>query len=250
MTNNMFKIFKGKTILITGAGSGIGCALSKRMGLLKANVICVARTLRDIEDVATSIIESGGSAIAIQTDATNEKQMDKLKNQIRERFSGLNYAFLNAGGNIHQETIEESNVDKWREAVDLNMMTFFLGVRIAAPLMRLNGGGRIILTGSAMAHYPSKKNSSYGAGKAAARMIANTAALELMENNITVNEFIPGPVRTKQALKNYSEEDKSSPFNNPNEWVKSPDEVIDLVLHMLAYPGMGPTSQIFSLARR
>ncbi len=69
-------------------------------------------------------------------------------------------------------------------------------------------------------------------------------------DNITVNEFIPGPVRTKQALKNYSEDDKSSPFNNPNEWVKSPDEVIDLVLHMLAYQGMGPTSQIFSLARR
>ena len=116
--------------------------------------------------------------------------------------------------------------------------------------MRMNGGGRIVLTGSAMAHYASAKNSSYSAGKAAARMIANTASLELMADNITVNEFIPGPVKTKQALINYSETDLNSPFNNPGEWVKKPDDVTDLLLTMFSMPGLGPTSQIFSLARR
>ena len=156
---------------------------------------------------------------------------------------------MNAGGNIQQETIENSDLFKWKEAVDINMMTFFLGVRVSAPLMRINGGGRIILTGSAMAHYASVSNSSYSAGKAAARMIANTASLELMADNITVNEFIPGPVKTKQALKNYSETDLNSPFNNPEEWVKKPEDVTDLILTMFSLPGLGPTSQIFSLAR-
>ena len=81
-------------------------------------------------------------------------------------------------------------------------------------------------------------------------MLVNTAAQELMDDNITVNEFIPGPTRTLQALNGLTETDKSSPFNNPAEWVKEPEEVVDLILTMAAYPGMGPTGQIFSLARR
>ena len=101
-----------------------------------------------------------------------------------------------------------------------------------------------------MAHYPAEKNSSYCAAKAGARMLANTAAQELMADNITVNEFIPGPTRTLQALNGVTKDNTASPFNNPNEWVKEPEEVVDLMLMMAAYPGMGPTSQIFSLARR
>jgi NADP-dependent 3-hydroxy acid dehydrogenase YdfG len=176
--------------------------------------------------------------------------MEALSKEIKNTYEGIDFSFLNAGGNIQQETIENSDLFQWKEAVDINMMTFFLGVRVSAPLMRINGGGRIILTGSAMAHYASVSNSSYSAGKAAARMIANTASLELMADNITVNEFIPGPVKTKQALKNYSETDLNSPFNNPEEWVKKPEDVTDLILTMFSLPGLGPTSQIFSLARR
>lgn len=129
-------------------------------------------------------------------------------------------------------------------------MPVFLGIRLAAPLMQRRGGGRIIYTGSAMAHYPADRNSSYCAGKAAARMVAKTAALELAEANITINEFIPGPVRTRQALSNHDPADKASPFNKPSEWVKDPSEVVDMLLFMAAFQRAGPNSQIFSLARR
>ena len=101
-----------------------------------------------------------------------------------------------------------------------------------------------------MAHYAAEKNSSYCAAKAGARMVARTAAQELMADNITVNEFIPGPTRTLQALDGLTATDKASPFNNPAEWVKDPEDVVDLMLMMAAYPGLGPSGQIFSLARR
>ena len=241
---------RGKTALVTGAGSGIGAALSKCFGKLGVRVICVGRTKKTIEDVASSIKNDSGEAIHFVTDATDPVQMEALSQEIKKKYGGIDFAFLNAGGNIQQQSIENSDLSEWKEAVDLNMMTFFLGVRISAPLMRINGGGRIVLTGSAMAHYPSASNSSYGVGKSAARMIANTAALELMVDNITVNEFIPGPVRTKQALKNYSETDLNSPFNNPKEWIKNPEDVTDLILTIFSLSGLGPTGQIFSLARR
>lgn len=247
----MYEInFKNKVILITGAGSGIGEALAKKIGDLGAKVICVARTKENIENLSEHINKKGGKALPVVCDATKLKDMKNLAQKINSNFPGLHFAFLNAGGNIYQESIENSELSKWEEAVNLNMLPLFLGIKICTPLMRKMGGGNIVLTGSAMAHYASEKNSSYSAGKAAARIIANTASIELMKDNIIVNEFIPGPVRTKQALMHYTKEDKSSPFNNPNEWVKEPNEVIDLILHMFSYPRLGPTSQIFSLARR
>ncbi|MBJ58032.1 MAG: hypothetical protein CMP24_07335 [Rickettsiales bacterium] len=242
--------FENKVILVTGAGSGIGEALAKKIGALGAKVICVARTKKNIDKLSNHINRNGGNSIPVVCDATKLKDMEKLAEKINKNFSSLHLAFLNAGGNIYQESIEKSDLSKWQEALNLNMLPLFLGIKICAPLMRKAGGGNIVLTGSAMAHYASKSNSSYSAGKAAARIIANTASFELMEDNIIVNEFIPGPVRTKQALKNYSKEDKSSPFNNPNEWVKDPNDVVDLILHMFSFPTLGPTSQIFSLARR
>ena len=250
MENVLYDNLRGKIALVTGAGSGIGAALAKRFGSLGVRVICVGRTKETIKETVSSIKYSGGEAIHFVADATNPEQMEALSKEIKNTYEGIDFSFLNAGGNIQQETIENSDFFQWKEAVDINMMTFFLGVRVSAPLMRINGGGRIILTGSAMAHYASVSNSSYSAGKAAARMIANTASLELMADNITVNEFIPGPVKTKQALKNYSETDLNSPFNNPEEWVKKPEDVTDLILTMFSLPGLGPTSQIFSLARR
>jgi len=250
MTSDLYTNLKGKTALVTGAGLCIGAALSLALGELGANVICASRTQADIDKIAQSIRDDGGTALAVATDVTSAEQTAALAKRIDEEFGGLDIAFLNAGGNWHRATIEDSDIDEWKAAVDLNLYSVLYGIRAVAPLMRKKGGGRIILTGSAMAHYPAEKNSSYCTAKAGARMLANIAAQELMADNITVNEFIPGPTRTLQALNGITKENTESPFNNPAEWVKEPEEVVDLMLMMAAYPGMGPTRQIFSLARR
>lgn len=241
---------KNKSVLVTGAGLGIGAALSKRLGQVGAHVICVSRTQSQIDEVAGSIEKSGGRALAISADVTSAEQMESLASDIDVEFDGLDIAFLNAGGNWQKDPIERSDIEQWKSAVELNFHSVFYGIKFVTPLMRRKNGGRIIVTGSAMAQYASERNSSYCAAKAGARMLVNTAALELMKDNITVNEFIPGPTRTLQALNGITETDKSSPFNNPSEWVKEPEDVVELMLTIAAYPGMGPTGQIFSLARR
>ncbi|MGI9425844.1 MAG: SDR family NAD(P)-dependent oxidoreductase [Hyphomicrobiaceae bacterium] len=250
MNRGSYSNLSGKTALVTGAGLGIGAALSIALGELGADVICASRTQSDIDRVAQTISDAGSQALAVATDVTNVEQTLALADAIDEAFGGLDVAFLNAGGNWQRKGIEESDIDDWKAAIELNLFSVFYGIRAVAPLMRKRGGGRIILTGSAMAHYPAVRNSSYCVAKAGARMLANTAAQELMADNITVNEFIPGPTRTLQALDGVTEDNKASPFNNPAEWVKEPEEVVDMMLTMAAYPGMGPTSQIFSLARR
>ena len=247
---DFYENLTNKVVLVTGAGLGIGAALSKKLGQFGAKVICVARTQSQIDEVVSSIKESGGHALAIAADVTNAAQMQNLAKDIEAEFEGLDIAFLNAGGNWQKDTIEQSDVEEWISAVELNLYSVFYGIKYTVPLIRKKNGGRIIVTGSAMAHYAAEKNSSYCAAKAGARMLVNTAAQELMEDNITVNEFIPGPTRTLQALHGLTETDKASPFNNPAEWVKEPEDAVELMLTMAAYPGMGPTGQIFSLARR
>lgn len=250
MRQNPYASLSGKTVLVTGAGKGIGRALALALGEIGAAVVCASRTRTEIDSVVQSVRDSGSQALAVATDVTCPDQTAALASEIDGTFGGLDVAFLNAGGNLQRASIEESDVDEWKSAVELNLHSVFYGIRAVAPLMRKKGGGRIILTGSAMAHYPAVKNSSYGVGKAGARMLANTAALELMADNITVNEFIPGPTRTVQALAGTTKDNAASPFNNPSEWIKEPADVVDMMLMMAAYPGKGPTSQIFSLARR
>lgn len=246
----IYENLKNKSVLVTGAGLGIGAALSKALGRCGATVICVARTQSQIDEVAQSINESGGSALTISADVSNADQVQKMAASIDAQLGGLDIAFLNAGGNWQKDSIENSNIKQWQAAIELNLFSVFYGIKFIAPLMRKKGSGRIILTGSAMAHYAADNNSSYCAAKAGARMLAKTAAQELMIDNITVNEFIPGPTRTYQALHGVEETDDSSPFNNPAEWVKNPEDVVDMMLMMASYSGMGPTRQIFSLARR
>lgn len=249
-SNSMFDRLKGQSALVTGAGSGIGAALARGLGRIGVTVVCTARTQADLDAVVADIKGEGGQAFAFAADATDAEQMNALAARIDAQLGSLDLAYLNAGGNWQKQTILESDCAEWQAAFEQNLMPVFHGIRAVVPLMRKAGGGRIIFTGSAMAHYAAATNSSYCAGKAAARMLANTAALELADDHITVNEFIPGPVRSKQALAHYDKSDKNSPFNNPREWVKEPEDVVETLLFMAAFPGAGPTSQIFSLARR
>lgn len=250
MTETMFESLRGKIALVTGASSGIGAALALRLGQLGSKVVCSARGRHDLDAVVARIAGAGGSALSVPADGTDADQMAALGRVVDREFGGLDLAFLNAGGNVQQASLVDSDVGDWRAALDLNVLPVFLGIQTVVPLMRKRGGGRIIYTGSAMAHYPSRNNASYCAGKAAARIVAKTAALELVDDNITVNEFIPGPVRTRQTQANYDPADPNSPFNNPAEWVKDPEDVTEMLVFLAAYPGKGPNSQVYSLARR
>lgn len=251
MPNNDYSMqLQGKTALVTGAGKGIGAAIAKGLGACGVSVFCLSRTSRDIEQIAGEISGAGGKAHAVAGDVTKVDDMLRAVNAISEADGALDIVFLNAGANLYRSPIANSEIADWQAALELNLHSVFYGIRAVTPLMKKGGGGRIIFTGSAMAHYTMEDNSSYCAAKAAARMIAKTAALELGAFGITVNELIPGPTLTEQALKGTSQDDPNSPFNNPNEWVKQPEDVVPLALMMAAFPDKGPNGQTFSLARR
>ncbi len=242
--------FTGKTTLVTGAGTGIGKAIALGLGQAGATVLCTGRTESKVEHTAEIIRSHGAKAWSISLDVTDPVATAALADEIESRHEALDIAYLNAGGHAEIREIVDSDVDRWRYDVELNMFSIFYGIKYFAPLMKKRGGGKIIFTGSGLGHLPRDEYSSYCSGKAGARMIARVAATELAKDNVTVNELIPGPVVTPLTAANISLDGGGPPFQHPNEWVKQPEDVVALALSMAALPGKGPTGQIFSLMRR
>ncbi len=190
--------FTGKTALVTGAGSGIGRAIAVALGQAGAEVICVARTLANIEETAETIKAQSGKAYVAVLDVTDPAATARLAEQLDREHERFDIVFLNAGGGTLTNEIVSSDLDHWRYDVEVNMFSVFYGIKYFAPLMQKRGGGKLIFTGSGLAQNVRAESSSYCAGKAGARMVARVAAAELAKDNITVNELIPGPVLTPQ----------------------------------------------------
>ena len=109
---------------------------------------------------------------------------------------------------------------------------------------RIRGGGKILTMGSGMGHNGLAGHSAYCCAKAALWMLTRVSARELWADGISVNELIPGPVRTDATRGG------GGVSGIDSEWVKSPEEVVPLDLFLATQQGVGPTAQSFSLMRR
>ena len=237
--------FKGKTALVTGAGSGIGQAIAIGLGQAGATVICVGRTLTKLEETVAAIRSHGAEGHAVSLDVTDAEATAKLAERLDREYTTFDIVYLNAGGGVEVSEIVDSDIDRWRYDIEVNMFSVFYGIKYFSPLMKKRGGGKFIFTGSGLAQNVRPESSSYCGAKAGVRMVARVAAAELAKDNITVNELIPGPTLTPLTMNS-----TGAAFNNPNEWVKQPEDVVDFALSLAVLPGKGPTGQIFSLMRR
>ena len=121
------------------------------------------------------------------------------------------------------------------------------------PHLRARGAGKIIAIGSGQGRRGSPGASSYSAAKAGLSLLVRVAAQELGDSLITVNELNPGPVRTALTAdveRRAVAAGGATPFSNPVEWIKQPEDVAPLALFLATQPDRGPTGQTFSLMRR
>ena len=139
-------MFSGKTALVTGGASGIGEAAARRFAQEGATVIVADLNIAGAERVAGAIIADGGKAAAIQLDIASEDSNAALFSACRDRFGGLDAAFLNAGilGKWGEfETYETATFD---QMISVNLRGTFLGLKAALPVLR--PGGAAVVTAS------------------------------------------------------------------------------------------------------
>ena len=240
MTDKVGNTLAGKGAVITGAGRGIGRAIALGYARAGASICCAARTETEIQETVREIRGEGGTAVAIQADVRQQGAVQGLFDFAEAELDGIDIAVLNAGVNLHHGSVEGSDPDAWEETIRTNLLGAYYCARAAIPGMKRRGGGKIITIGSGMGHRGFAESSAYCCSKAGLWMLTRVLAQELWPHNISVNELIPGPVRTEM----------DAVLEIESEWMKSPEDVVPMALFLATQPDIGPTAQSYSLMRR
>jgi 3-oxoacyl-[acyl-carrier protein] reductase len=237
----------GKTAVITGGGRGIGKTIAEYFADAGAAVVVAARSAEQIANAARAITGQGGEAFAVKTDVTVNASVEALFRETEKRYGGVDFFVINAGGSTLINNLEECEPEAWKNIIDGNLLSVFYTAHAAIPYLKKRGGGKIIVTGSGAGFHVIKKASAYSCAKAGLHAIVKTLAEELVSDNISVNEIIPGPVNTEL----FHAAQKAGDTYDPNgEWFKEPGEVARLALYLTSFPDDGPSGQTFSLRRR
>jgi len=190
-------MLKGKTAIVTGSTSGIGQGMARALAKQGANIMLngLGDAAQIEKDRAAMEKETGSKILFNGADMTKPDQIEALIKETKSKFGSVDIIVNNAGIQ-HVAPVEEFPPEKWDLIIAINLTSAFHMTRHAVPLMKEAGWGRIINLASAHALVASPFKSAYVAAKHGLAGFTKTIALEVAENNITVNAICPGYVKT------------------------------------------------------
>ncbi|MGR3761454.1 SDR family oxidoreductase [Roseobacteraceae bacterium NS-SX3] len=200
---------KGKTVAITGASRGIGAEAARVFAAAGANLVLLARSAADLEQLAA---ETGGNAMACACDVADFDAVSGVLEAAHARFGSLDVLINNAGVIEPIARIESADPDAWGKLIDVNLKGVFNGMRAALPLMKPAGGGTIITISSGAAHNALEGWSAYCSSKAGAAMLTRALHVEESASGIRALGLSPGTVATQMQR-----EIKASGINQVSE---------------------------------
>jgi short-subunit dehydrogenase len=186
--------------LITGASSGIGAALAKRLARHGDHVILVARRLRLLQEVAAEIEKIGGSGEISVCDVTIAEAARECVAGALRKHGRIDRLILNAGGG-GRSLPEHLTSDEIRAALELNLFGVVNFVEAALPALLQQGSGQIVAVGSIAGYRGLPRAASYGAAKAALMNYIESLRIDLAPRGILVTLAAPGFVVTKDTRK-------------------------------------------------
>jgi NAD(P)-dependent dehydrogenase (short-subunit alcohol dehydrogenase family) len=169
----------GRIAIVTGAGTGIGRAVSLTLLAAGWSVGLAGRRGELLEETA-GMAETAGRALPVITDVSDKASVDHLFEAVRERFGRVDLVFNNAGTGAPPVPLEELSLDHWKRVVDTNLTGPFLCTQAAFRVMKDQDprGGRIINNGSISAHAPRPRSVAYTATKHAITGLTRQASLD------------------------------------------------------------------------
>ena len=192
-------VLNHKVAVVTGAGSGLGKAIS--LAFIKAGAsVGIAdineNTLKNTEGEMRKINEK---ILSIKTDVSNEGQVKNFINKTVEKFGKLDIIVNNAAVAIGGYPITEMSNDDWQKLIGINLSSVFYGCKHAIPHLKKNKGGSIINIASAQAHTPMPGWAAYAGAKGAIISMTKQIASEFGPFNIRSNSISPGTIATEMV---------------------------------------------------
>lgn len=202
-------MINGKVVLVTGSGRGIGQAIALRFAKEKVKLVIADLDAEGLE-VTKKAAEMGGSEVlSVICNFSVPKDIESLFDQIFKVYGRIDILVNNVGIAGPTRPVTEISLEEWDESMAVNLRSQFHTIKLAAPSMIRNGGGKIVNISSMSGKKSLPDRSPYCASKMGVIGLTRCASEELGKHNITVNAICPGPVggeRLERVLNNMATE--------------------------------------------
>jgi NAD(P)-dependent dehydrogenase (short-subunit alcohol dehydrogenase family) len=192
-----------KVALVTGAGSGIGRAVSLAFHSAGYSVALAGRRAAPLEETASLATSRGGGMLVVPADVGDPRSVEALFARVREVFGRLDLLFNNAGATAPGVPMEDLTIEQWNAVVGVNLTGAFLCAQAAIRLMKAQEppGGRIINNGSISAHAPRPNSAPYTASKHALTGLTKCISLDGRKHGIACGQIDIGNAATQMTGK-------------------------------------------------
>ena len=224
-----------KTVIVTGASSGIGASAALTFAEEGANVVLGARRTARLEQIVEQIRQRNGQAVSVAGDIKDEAFAAELVQVAKVEFGGLDAAFNNAGIMGDMGPIPDMDPDNWHDVIATNLTSAFFSAKHQIPAMKERGGGSIVFTASFVGYTSAGMSGmgAYAASKAGLTGLAMSLASEYGADGIRANTLLPGGTKTAMAGDDPATHDIVAGLHPLNR-MAAPEEIARAALFLLS----------------